>query len=197
MSANVFLEIPSPEALKTRMRFAMVPGILVPILLHVGFVYMYSLNTDFEKQGFFVGEAFLSGTFGTACLAFAILVLIRFIYFVRGYDVPSHYTLDDMGVETKHPRAEFMIQENNWTAVFFYSCAVGLISLVVYLLQWIFGSLWSWSPIAILLPVCMAVPVVIALLMRKRNRRLNIERVKIMAELTGPARANRDYHGSY
>ena len=183
MSHSVFLELPSPEALTQRMRVATVTGISVPILLHIGFAYIYYGNPAFEKHGFIVGEAFLSGTLCTVLLAFAILALIRFIYFVRGYDVPSKNTLIDIGVDVNNYRTDFMVQENNWSMVSLYSCIVGLISLVVDLWQWIFASLWFWSPIAILLPACIVTPVVIAVLTRKRNRRLNIERVKIMEEL--------------
>lgn len=185
---KLFMDFPSKETLEKRMKIMNISMVVIPVVLFIFFeviAYQGYTPPDSEIQGFFHGYSFLWTCIGTTVLYLTIVSCARLVYFSLGYDLPDKDSLYNNKLDPKKGYTDAMIRENNFSIAGMVSFSTGVILLVVFLVQWVLGALWYWTPIAILLPVAVATPVVLVLVTRKINRKKKLEQIEIMNRLKG------------
>jgi hypothetical protein len=118
-------------------------------------------------------------------LSWVYLAIVRTIYFICGYDVPELSDLEEHDLKHSNDYIAVMISEKNSSSVGLYNVALAIATFIIWIVQVVLGSLWNWSPIAVLLPIAVVMPFVIAYYARQYNRRIKSERREIMNKLSG------------
>jgi hypothetical protein len=139
----------------------------------------------FDKGwGVLYGFGFASSGLIMFTISWMVYFLIRIVYYLQGYDLPDAYDLDKQNLSIKSSYAYAMMTEKTYELPWLANVCTVAVYLCVYLLQLLLGALWQWDPIAILLPLAVASPIVVAVLFRKRNRKVKLETKQILHNLS-------------
>lgn len=188
MGNKVFPEWLTKEQLSSRYSIMLVLCIIVPILSLVAIQYWFFTGAgrphDTVVQGFLYAEGFAASCITIMVLTLFVYCVLRIVYFLQGYDLPDGDDLEriaGLDISNDYIVAMWTIRTSTFAVGYVLCTAVAYV--FVYVVQLVLGSLWHWTPIAILLPLAIAAPVILAIHFRKRNRRLKIETQKIMNAL--------------
>lgn len=188
MSEKVFPEWHTKEKLTARINTIFALFIIVPFVLLIATQYWFftaeGLSDDIVVQGFLYGEGIAAGYTTSLVLAWFVYFVLRIVYFLQGYDLPCGSDLEKADIDIDKDYAQAMWTTKTYSLLGAFSGALSIAYFCVYIVQLLLGSLWYWNPIAILLPIAIATPIILAIHLRKRNRRLKIETKKIMTALS-------------
>lgn len=185
---KLYMTFPSEKDLERRAKIINILLVGIPLVQFIVFEILARNGyhpVDGVVHGFFYGYSFLWTSICTTVLYLSFVGVIRLVYFALGYDVPDNDVLYKKKLNPKQDCTDAMVQKNNFSMVGMISFGTSAILLVLFLVQWALGSLWNWTPIAILLPIAVATPVILIFVTRRYNRKKKLEVNEIMDRLKG------------
>ena len=179
---RLYGDMPSEETLSKR--FVVLTSLM--LITYLVAIVLGHIFISYETQEGFLSTwvTVFSASSATAFI-FAVYMAVKYIYYLRGYDVPheADYERADLNTSNMYISATILYGHRlvGWGSFIFW-----VIGTILFLIQWGMVSLWvNVGPWTIMTPVGIVTPFIVTSYVRRFNRKRKLGQKEVYERLNG------------